>query len=64
MQQGGKTPDVIQSDRLSYLFHFDFDVERQCAVLTSKPSAASTLHSSQIQDCMGHHSLVSYVCNK
>lgn len=33
-----KTSDPIQSDGLSYLFHFDFDVERQCAVLTSKHS--------------------------
>lgn len=33
-----KTSDPIQSDGLSYLFRFDSDVERQCAVFTSKNS--------------------------
>lgn len=44
-----KTSDPIQSDGLSYLFRFDSDVERQCAVFTSKnwvqcPPSTSTLH--------------------
>lgn len=48
-RSNGRIPDLIRSDSLRYLFHFDFDVERQCTVLTSKCSVPWTLHCSHTQ---------------